>query len=118
MNAQQRLEVSDSQGVTLIRFLDRQLVAGFDLIALWRELFQMIETEDRRKLVLDLSLVNFLSSEGLGKLIALHKKVTAKNGMLKLCCICPEVLEVFAVTKLDGLFGIEKTVAEALAAFA
>jgi anti-sigma B factor antagonist len=118
MSLHQHVEVCESQGVTLIRFLDRQLVAGTDLMALWRELFLMIEDEGRNKLVLDFSLVDFLSSEALGGLIALRKRVTAKNGMLKLCCLCPEVLAIFAVTKLDGLFDIAKTVAEAFAAFA
>ena len=118
MSVHQHLEVSDGQGVTLIRFLDRQLVAGIDSTALWRELFLMIETEGRNKLVLDFSLVDFLASEALGRLITLHKKVTANNGMMKLCCICPQVLEVFSVTKLDGLFSIQQTEAAAVAAFA
>jgi anti-sigma B factor antagonist len=117
MSIHQHLEVSDSQGVTLIRFLDRQRVDGLHLIVLWQDLFLMIETEGWKKLVLDFSLVDFLSSAVLGKLIALRKKMTARDGMLKLCCLCPAALEVFAVTKLDGLFGIEKTEAEALAAF-
>jgi anti-sigma B factor antagonist len=43
--------------------------------------------------------------------------VTAKNGMMKLCCICPNIHEVFAVTKLDGLFDVEEDEAAALAAF-
>lgn len=118
MRVHHRFNVGDDQGVTFIRFLERQLVDGIDLATVWRELLLTIEAEGRHKLVLDFSLVTFLSGEALGRLIALHTTVTANKGMLKLCCLCPHVLEVFTVTKLDGLFGIEKTEAAALAALA
>jgi anti-sigma B factor antagonist len=122
MDAYQRLEkrltICEAQGVTLIRFLDRQLVWGVDLDVLWQDLFPVIEARNWNRLVLDFSSVNFLASAALGKLVALRKKVTAKHGMLKLCCLCPDVLEVFTVTKLDGLFEIEQTEADALAALA
>lgn len=117
MLVHQHLEVSDSQGVTLVRILDRQLVEGMDIQRLGQELFRVVEAGGGKHLVLDFSLVVFLASAALGKLIALHRKVVAHNGRMKLCCICPEVLEVFAVTKLDGLFGIEDTEASAIAAF-
>ena len=113
----QHLEVSDSHGITFVRLLDRQLVEGIDIQGLGQELFRLIESEDRSKLVLDFSLVDFLASVALGKLIALHSKVVARNGTMKLCCIRPEVYEIFTVTKLDRLFDIEDTEASAIAAF-
>ncbi len=53
----------------------------------------------------------------LGKLITLDKKVKANSGKMKLCCIRPEIFEVFKITKLDRLFDIKKDEAEALATF-
>ena len=117
MNAQPHLAVANNHGVTSLRFLDRQLVDGINLDALWQEVFQLIESRHRKHFVLDFSLVDFLACTALGKLIAVHKKVGGLNGMLKLCCISPEVLEVFSITKLDGLFRIEDTEASAIAAF-
>jgi anti-sigma B factor antagonist len=67
---------------------------------------------------LDFSLVDFLASAALGKLIALHRKLAAKNGMMKLCNICPDIHELFAITKLDRLFRIEGNAAAAVAALA
>lgn len=112
----QHLEINDRQGIGLVRFLDRQLVAGTQLIAMWQDLFLVVDQEDWRNVILDLSLVDFVSSEGLGKLVALYKKLAARNSRLTLCGLCPEVREVFAVTNLDSLFAIQKTVAEALVA--
>lgn len=117
MNARQHLDVSDREGVTVVRFRDGRLVAGTDLAVVWRELLALLD-ENRDKLVLDFSLVEFLASEALERLISLRKKLAARKGVLKLCCLCPQVREVFAVTKLDSLFSITKTQAEAIAAFA
>lgn len=116
MRVHQHLEVSDCQGVTLVHFLDHQLIDGIEIENLGQELFQIIESEDRNKLVLDFSSVEFLASAALEKLIDLGKKVAAKNGMLKLCGICPDIHEVFAVTRLDRQFDIEANAAEAVAA--
>ena len=41
-----------------------------------------------------------------GKLINLKKKVGAVKGKLKLCCIHPDLLEVFRITRLDQVFEI------------
>jgi anti-sigma B factor antagonist len=118
MRVHQHLEASDSQGVTLVRLLDRELIDGIGIENLGQELLGLIESEDRSKLVLDFSLVDFLGSAALGKLIALHRKVAAKNGMMRLCCICPDIHDVFTTTKLDRVFGIEDNAADAVAAFA
>lgn len=118
MNAQPHLEVAIKHGVTLLRFLDRHMIDGIHLNALWQEVSQLIDSTDRKQFVLSLSLVDALSGTALGKLIAVHKKVRGLNGRLKLCCVCPEVLKVFSITKLDALFRIEDTEASAIAAFA
>jgi anti-sigma B factor antagonist len=73
--------------------------------------------ESRRKLLLNFSSVDFLSSAALGKLITLDKKVKANSGSLKLSNIRPEIYEVFAITKLNRLFDIKSDEADALAAF-
>ena len=102
----------------MVRLLDRRLSDGIELENLGQELFRLIESEDRSKLVLDFSSVDFLASVALGKLIALHKNVVARNGVMKLCCMQPEIYEIFAVTKLDRLFNIENNVADAVASLA
>ena len=84
---------------------------------LGQELFQLVEVENYRKMVLNFSAVDFLSSAALGKLITLDKKMKAKSGTLKLCNIRAEIYEVFAITRLNRLFDIKDEEADALAAF-
>lgn len=117
MAAHRRLEVSEVGDVTVVRFVDRKILDEASIQELGSELFQLVEQENRGKLVLNFSKVDFLSSAALGKLITLDKKVKARSGKLKLSNIRPEIYEVFAITKLNKLFDIKDDEADALAAF-
>ncbi len=117
MTAYRRLDVTDVGDVTVVRFRDRKIVEDINIQQLGQELFQLVEVDNRDKLLLNFSSVDFLSSAALGKLITLDKKMKAHGGALKLSNIRPEIYEVFAITKLNRLFDIKDDEADALAAF-
>jgi len=117
MSAYRRLEVNEVGDVTVVHFRDQKIIEDLRIQELGQELFQLVEMEKRKKLVLNFSSVDFLSSAALGKLITLDKKVKANSGALKLCSIRAEIYEVFAITKLNRLFDIRRDEGEALAAF-
>ena len=112
-----RLEVTEVGDVTVVRFRDQKILDDLNIQELGRELSRLVEVENREKLLLNFSAVEFLSSAALGKLITLDKKVKATEGTLKLCHIQPEIYEVFAITRLNRLFDIKENEADALAAF-
>lgn len=118
MSANRRLETSEKNGVTVVRFVDRKILDESNIQQLGNELFRLVEEEKKTKLVLNFTNVEFLSSGALGKLITLDKKVKANAGVLKLSNIRPEIYEVFAITKLNKLFDIKDDESTALAAFA
>ena len=117
MAVHRRFQLSQVGDVTVVRFVDRKILDEANIQELGQELFQLIEEEDRKALLLNFSSVEFLSSAALGKLITLDKKVKAHSGRLKLSNIRPEIYEVFAITKLNKLFDIKDDEADALAAF-
>ena len=117
MAVHRRLEVSEVGDVTIVRFVDRKILDEANIQELGQELFQLVEEENRQKLLLNFSTVEFLSSAALGKLITLDKKVKTHGGKLKLTNIRPEIYEVFAITKLNKLFDIKEDEADALASF-
>ena len=117
MATHRHLEITDVGDVTVVRLTDRKVVDETNIQELGRELFGLVEEEQRKNLLLNFSAVGFLSSSALGKLITLDKKVKAHGGKLKLSNIRPEIYEVFAITKLNKLFEIKDDEAEALAAF-
>ena len=112
-----RLDVNEVGDVTVVRFRDRRIIDDINIQELGQELFRLIEQDNRGKLLLNFSSVEFLSSAALGKLITLDKKVKAHSGLMKLSNIRPEIFEVFAITKLNRLFDILDDEADALAAF-
>ena len=81
------------------------------------QLYSLVEDEGHTQLLLNFGNVQYLSSAALGKLINLKKKVGAVRGKLKLCCIHPDLLEVFKITRLDQVFEIYAEEQQALDRF-
>jgi len=117
MSVHRRLEVSEVNDVTVVRFVDRKILDEANIQELGQELFRLVEEDQPEKLLLNFSNVEFLSSAALGKLITLDKKVKKNSGQLKFSNIRPEIFEVFKITKLNKLFDIKTDEAAALAAF-
>jgi anti-sigma B factor antagonist len=112
-----RIDVTQKGEVTVVRFVDRKILDEANIQELGVEMFNLVEQEKRKNLLLNFFNVEFLSSAALGKLITLDKKVKANGGRLKLSNIRPEIYEVFAITKLNKLFDIKDDESDALAAF-
>ena len=117
MAGHRRLEVSEVGDVTVVRFVDRKILDVTNIHELGKELFALVEEQNKKKLLLNFTTVEFLSSETLGELIKLEKKVKQHTGRLLLSNIKPEIYEVFAITRLNKLFDIRDDEAEALKAF-
>jgi anti-sigma B factor antagonist len=117
MRQKQRLDVSEVGDVTVVRLRDRRITEDRKIDQWAQELYDLVDAEDRKKLLVSLSSVDFLSSAALGKLITLDKKAAARGGLLKLSNVCPNLSQLFSVTRLDRLFDIETDEALALAAF-
>jgi len=112
-----RLEISEVGDVAVVRFVDFKILDEANIQEMGQELFHLVEQDGHKKVLLNFSNVQFLSSAALGKLITLDKKVKKAGGTLKFSDILPDIYEVFAITKLNRLFQIHDDEAEALAAF-
>jgi anti-sigma B factor antagonist len=78
-------------------------------------LVELIEP-DTKQMVLDLTGLDFISSVGLGGIIAAHLRCSKQGGVVRLVRPQPEIEHVLAVTKLTSLFPIHASVDEAIAA--
>lgn len=115
MNApQRRLDIEEINDVTVAKFVDRKILDEANIQIIGNQLFGMIDADDRKKIILDFSNVEYLSSAALGKLITLDKKVKSAKGKLRLCNIRPDIYEVFAITRLNKLFDIKESQDQAL----
>ena len=100
------LRLENVDGVTVVSFVDTKIVTEEQIQEVGEQLYSLVEDEGHKNLLLNFGNVQYLSSAALGKLINLKKKVAAVKGKLKLCCIHPDLLEVFRITRLDQVFEI------------
>jgi anti-sigma B factor antagonist len=112
-----RLDIEEISDITIAKFIDKKILDENNIQVIGNQLFGLIDEERRLKIILDFSNVEYLSSAALGKLITMEKKVKAAKGKLRLCCIRPEIYEVFAITKLNRLFKICEDQERALEGF-
>jgi len=111
------LVVSEINGVCVVTFRSVSILDAVVVETIGRKLYDLVDREARRKLVLDFSEVRFLTSQMLGVLIALHKKSQAIDGKVVLCGIRPDLGKAFKVTRLDKMLSFADDKEAALASF-
>ncbi len=80
------------------------------------KLGQAMEDRNNLRMVLDLSVVEYMSSAGLGRLVACLKKARAGGGDLVLARVRSEIHELLDLMKLTQIFKIVPTVEAGVAA--
>ncbi len=73
--------------------------------------------ESNTKVVLDLSRLRFIDSSGLGSFLSCLRKVNARCGDLKLCCLSKQVRTVVELVRMHRMLDIFRTRDEAVRAF-
>ena len=82
-----------------------------------RERFDELLAQGEHNFVIDLGGVDFIDSSGLAAFVRLFKRVRIGEGDVKLCCIRPEILKIFELTRLNRVFDIFDTRAEAVESY-
>lgn len=103
--------------VIVVYFNDAQILDQLKIQEIGKELIKAMDRAEGRKLLINFQDVKFMASAMLGNLTSLHKKCREAKVDLKLCCIHPDILEVFKITRLDRVFDIYDDEAEAISAF-
>ena len=112
-----RLRVSVEEGITRVEFIDRNILDEANIQAIGEELAKIIDGASEPKLMISFANVDHLSSAALGQLISVNNRVRGKTGQLRLADISPQIYEVFAITKLNKIFEIHETAADAVGSF-
>jgi anti-sigma B factor antagonist len=82
-----------------------------------QELVRVV-AEGHTHLVLDLDLLGFIDSIGLGVIIGCLKRVRTRDGELRIVCDTPRIRRVFEICDLDRVLELHRTLDEALGAAA
>jgi anti-sigma B factor antagonist len=100
---------------TVVEFKTPSLMDPLILEEIGKELYRLVDEEDKRRLILDFEKVQYLSSQAIGIVLTLNKKLTAlKNSKFILCGVGPKLLELLKITRLDRILTVKPTQREAV----
>src|SRR5436190_23566161 len=100
---------------SVVEFRTPSLMDPIILEEIGKELYRLVDEEDRRRVVLDFERVEYLSSQMIGIILTLQKKLAAlKNSRFVLCSIGPKLAELLKITRLDKILTIKPSQKEAL----
>jgi anti-sigma B factor antagonist len=117
MTERRRMSVATIGELATVRFTDKKIVDSGNIEEMGEEMFSLVEKDHLKHVLLNFDGVEFLSSAALNKLILMDKKVKQVGGVLRLCNLRAEIMEVFTITRLNRVFDIRKSESDALKAF-
>ncbi len=100
------LEVRHEGDGTVVRFAGLDRLDESNSHAPREELSRLADGLPRCRLVLDMDNILFVTSAGLGLLLALNRRVRSAGGRLVLANLSPAVAEVIAVTNLGTVLEV------------
>ena len=78
-------------------------------------LYRLIDEEDRRRIILDFTTVQFVSSQAIGIVMAMRKRLLAlKGSRLILCGLSDKLQQLIKLTGLEKLLMMKPTQKEAI----
>jgi anti-sigma B factor antagonist len=100
---------------SIIEFRVPSLMDPLQLETIGQQLNRLVDEEDQRILVLDFSKVEYLSSQAIGIVIGLHRKLSAlPNSKLLLCGVNEKLMQLLKITRLDRVLTVKPTQKEAV----
>jgi anti-sigma B factor antagonist len=109
-----RIERQVSDGVTVVSIAEPTEIDAATADSFKEAVAAAID--DARKVVLDISAVEFFDSAGMGALLGIQKRVAQAEGRLVLTGQSPAVREVFQMVGFDLVFDVQPDVPLAVAA--
>lgn len=107
--------VQQVEKFTVVEFRQPSLMDPVVLEDISRQLYRLIDAEDRRRIVLDFEKVQYLSSQAIGIVLTMNKKLTAlPHSKFVLCGVGEKLMQLIKITRLDKLLIIKPSQREAL----
>ena len=103
---------------TVVEFRTPSLMDPVQLEEIGKSVYRLVDEEDCRWIVLDFERVTYLSSQAIGIVLNLNKKLSAlKNSKLILCGVGARLMELIKITRLDRILTIKPSQREAVKVF-
>ncbi|MBC7785664.1 MAG: STAS domain-containing protein [Burkholderiales bacterium] len=103
------------QDWTVVEFRTASLMDPLVLERTGQALYHLIDAEDRRMIILDFSQVQYISSQAIGIVLTMNKKLSGlKRSKFVLCGVGEKLMQLIKITRLDRLLTIKPTQEEAV----
>jgi anti-sigma B factor antagonist len=100
---------------TIVEFTSPSLMDPIELEQIAQQLYKLVDDKDKRRIILDFEKVQYLSSQAIGILLAMQKKLSAvKKSNLVLCGVGARLMELLRITRLDRVLTIKPSQKEAI----
>src|SRR5215213_8524092 len=98
---------------SVVEFRTNSLMNPSELEQIATDLYRLVDEEDRRYLLLDFERVKYLSSQAIGIVLTLNKKLgQLKNSSFVLVGVGPSLMQLLKITRLDRILTIKPTQGE------
>lgn len=103
---------------TVVEFRTPSLMDPVQLENTGQALYHLVDAEDRRRLIIDFEKVEYLSSQAIGIILTMNKKLAAlPHSKMVLCGVGPRLMELLKITRLDRLLTVKPSQKEAVKVF-
>lgn len=99
---------------TVVEFKTESLMNSVDLENMSTSLMNLVDVDGHRQVILDFTPVKYLSSQAIGVILALNKKLGQHDGKLVLCGVGPNLLQLLKITRLNLVLKVVPSQKEAL----
>src|SRR3954471_12760757 len=91
----------------VVEFRTASLMDPVVLEQVGQQLYHLVDAQDQRRIVMDFEKVKYLSSQAIGIVLNMNKKLMAlKNSKLILCGVTGNLLDLIKITRLDKILKI------------
>jgi len=90
--------------VTVVGFKEPNLLDAYHIEDTAPQLYQLIEQDNLKLIVLDLAGISMISSQSLGVFLNMKQKLDQQDGKMALSGIDPGLSRVFKITRLQDVF--------------
>jgi anti-sigma B factor antagonist len=108
-------QTREENGVLIVTLDNPVALNDFRSNTFREALYELVQSRNAPRVVVDLSAIDYLSSSGIAVLVGLKRRVELQNGKLVLCRVQPLVCDLLGVMRLNQYFTIAADENEALA---
>lgn len=100
---------------TVVEFRTPSLMDPIQLEQTAQALYHIVDEQDKRMIIMDFEKVQYISSQAIGIVLTMNKKLgTLKHSKFVLCGVGEKLMQLIKITRLDRILTIKPTQREAL----